>query len=131
MEQYLTPRQQRFIEEYIKEGNATKAAKNAGYAEGCADVQGSRLLRKDRIRAIIQRRTEELQAQSSITRELIEQNTLKEAKTATRASDRLRAWEILAKMGGYLKEQTQQVVGLFTRIDEPKSLVVTNDTPST
>lgn len=40
----LTPKQQRFVEEYLVDLNATQAAIRAGYAEGSADVEGCRLL---------------------------------------------------------------------------------------
>lgn len=40
----LSPRQQRFVEEYLKDLNATQAAIRAGYAPKTADVQGPRLL---------------------------------------------------------------------------------------
>ena len=40
----LTPRQQKFVEEYMLDLNATQAAIRAGYAAKDADVQGPRLL---------------------------------------------------------------------------------------
>lgn len=40
----LTPKQERFCQEYIIDLNATRAAKDAGYSEMTADVQGPRLL---------------------------------------------------------------------------------------
>ena len=40
----LTPKQQRFIEEYLTDLNATQAAIRAGYSVKTADVQGPRLL---------------------------------------------------------------------------------------
>ena len=40
----LTPRQQRFVVEYIKDLNATQAAIRAGYSKKNADVTGPRLL---------------------------------------------------------------------------------------
>ncbi len=40
----LTPRQQRFVEEYLTDLNATQAAIRAGYAESGARQEGSRLL---------------------------------------------------------------------------------------
>lgn len=40
----LTPRQARFVAEYQKDQNATQAAIRAGYSEGTAKQQGSRLL---------------------------------------------------------------------------------------
>lgn len=40
----LTPKQQRFVEEYLVDLNATQAAIRAGYSEKTAHSQGSRLL---------------------------------------------------------------------------------------
>lgn len=44
----LTPKQQLFVSEYMKTGNATEAAKRAGYAcksDHAFEVQGNRMLR--------------------------------------------------------------------------------------
>ncbi|WP_161935081.1 terminase small subunit, partial [Lactococcus lactis] len=40
----LTEKQKRFCDEYIKLGNATQAAINAGYSKRTARSQGQRLL---------------------------------------------------------------------------------------
>lgn len=40
----LTPKQQRFVDEYLIDLNATQAAIRAGYSEKTAQAQGSRLL---------------------------------------------------------------------------------------
>ena len=40
----LTPRQARFVEEYLVDLNATKAAERAGYSKKTANEQGARLL---------------------------------------------------------------------------------------
>lgn len=40
----LTAKQQRFVQEYLKDQNATQAAIRAGYSEATAKQQGSRLL---------------------------------------------------------------------------------------
>ena len=40
----LTPKQQRFVEEYLIDLNATQSAIRAGYSEKTANEQGSRLL---------------------------------------------------------------------------------------
>lgn len=40
----LTPKQERFVAEYLKDLNATQAAIRAGYARANADVTGPRLL---------------------------------------------------------------------------------------
>jgi phage terminase small subunit len=54
----LTIKQGIFVKEYLTDGNATRAAKAAGYSEKTADVQGSRLLANVKVRAEIDRQTE-------------------------------------------------------------------------
>lgn len=50
----LTPKQQRFVAEYLGELNATQAAIRAGYSAKTADREGYRLLRKAEIAAAVQ-----------------------------------------------------------------------------
>jgi phage terminase small subunit len=50
----LNPKQAAFVREYIVGGNATQAAKRAGYSEKTAHVQGSALLRHPVVKAAIQ-----------------------------------------------------------------------------
>lgn len=45
----LTPKQARFVEEYLLDLNATQAAIRAGYAESGASVEGARLLANAKI----------------------------------------------------------------------------------
>lgn len=45
----LTPKQQRFVDEYLIDLNATQAAIRAGYAPGSASVTGSQLLANPKI----------------------------------------------------------------------------------
>lgn len=52
-EHKLTPRQQRFVEEYLVSLNATAAARRAGYSAKTAEVQGPRLLGNVRVRAAV------------------------------------------------------------------------------
>lgn len=61
----LTPKQQRFVDEYILDLNATQAAIRAGYSEKTAREQGARLLSKVNIQAAIQ---ELMQERSEKTR---------------------------------------------------------------
>lgn len=58
----LTPKQKRFCEEYLKSGNATDAAKKAGYKEKAAHSVGAENLRKPAISAYIKRRLDEQEA---------------------------------------------------------------------
>src|SRR5262249_17102180 len=50
----MTPKQQRFIQEYLIDLNATQAAIRAGYSPKTANEQGARLLAKVSIREAIQ-----------------------------------------------------------------------------
>lgn len=49
----LSIQEQRFCEAYVDHGNATRAAKEAGYSEKAAHVQGCRLLKRDNVTAYI------------------------------------------------------------------------------
>lgn len=49
----MSPKQQRFVEEYLVDLNATRAAIRAGYAVGSADVTGARLLGNARVSVAI------------------------------------------------------------------------------
>lgn len=53
-EKKLTPKQQRFCEEYLIDLNATQAAIRCGYAEATANREGSRLLSNVDIAAAIE-----------------------------------------------------------------------------
>lgn len=67
----LTPKQQRFIEEYLVDLNATQAAIRAGYAVGCADVTASKLLVNPKVAAEIEMRRGELKRKTEITQERV------------------------------------------------------------
>lgn len=57
----LNPRQERFAQQYVIDGNGTRAAITAGYAEGAAHVQATRLLKDAKVKA----RIAELQAEAA------------------------------------------------------------------
>ncbi len=67
----LSPKQERFIEEYLLDLNAKQAAIRAGYAPGSAEVQGSRLLRIDKVRHIIDERKSARAEKFSISAERV------------------------------------------------------------
>lgn len=56
----LTPKQKAFADEYLKCGNATEAAKKAGYKEKAAYATGAENLRKPQIIAYIEERQKEI-----------------------------------------------------------------------
>lgn len=50
----LPPKRQRFVEEYLKDLNATQAAIRAGYAESGAGTEGERLLKNADVKAAVE-----------------------------------------------------------------------------
>lgn len=57
----LTPRQLKFIDAYIRLGDATKAAREAGYSQKYIDTNARKILENTRVFAEYQRRLQELQ----------------------------------------------------------------------
>lgn len=55
----LTARQERFIDEYVIECNATQAAIKAGYSKANAGKNADRLLKNPRIKALLEKRMSE------------------------------------------------------------------------
>lgn len=56
----LTPKQQKFADEYIKTGNATQSAIEAGYSKKSAQVIGAENLLKPMVRKYIAERMEQI-----------------------------------------------------------------------
>ena len=71
----LNPRQLRFIDEYLVDLNGTQAAIRAGYSPKGAEVASHRLLRDERVAAIVAERTEKRVAKLEITAERVLQET--------------------------------------------------------
>ena len=67
----MTPKQERFIQEYLIDLNATQAAIRAGYSKKGADVQGHRLLGNVKISEAIQKAREELSERTGITQDMV------------------------------------------------------------
>jgi phage terminase small subunit len=63
----LTMKEARFVEEYLIDGNATRAAIEAGYARKSAAVTGSNLIRKPNVSGAIQAAREKLSSRLILT----------------------------------------------------------------
>lgn len=63
----MTERQKRFVAEYLKDPNATKAAKAAGYSTKTAYSQGQRLLKNVEISEAVEKRSERALARAEFT----------------------------------------------------------------
>lgn len=67
----LTPKQARFVEEYLIDLNATQAAIRAGYSAKTAEVQGPRLLGNVRVAAAIKEAQGKRSERTEITQDMV------------------------------------------------------------
>ena len=106
----LTPKQQRFVEEYLIDLNATQAAIRAGYSEKTAYSVGHENLKKPEIQKAIQEAQEILSNKTQLTVDMVVNGLLKEAQDYAEGSTqsaRVSAWAHLGKHLGMFTEKVQ------------------------
>jgi hypothetical protein len=113
----LTPKQRRFVDEYLLDLNATQAAIRAGYSARTANEQGARLLANASVAAAAQSaqlaRSERLQlTQDDVLRGLHREATL--TGEGSSHSARVAAWGLLAKHLGMLDRRPEAAEQFFT-----------------
>ena len=79
----LTPKQQRFVDEYIVDFNGTAAAKRAGYSEKSASAISIQLLRKTHVIEAVRKANEAAQGKLLITKERVVQMMMDLHRTST------------------------------------------------
>ena len=106
----LTYQQQMFIDAYVAGHNATKAAIIAGYSEGSARQQASRILARDYIKEEVDRRRQDAVAKLNLSPEFVLQRLQAEANglgPGTSAEARIKALELLGKHMGMFVEKRE------------------------
>ncbi|MGL5403959.1 MAG: terminase small subunit [Acinetobacter sp.] len=106
----LTPKQQRFVEEYLIDLNATQAAIRAGYSEKTAYSVGHENLKKPEIQKAIQEAQEILSNKTQLTVDMVVNGLLKEAQDYAEGSTqsaRVSAWAHLGKHLGMFKDKVE------------------------
>lgn len=106
----LTPKQQRFVEEYLIDLNATQAAIRSGYSEKTAQQMGSENLLKPVIQKAIEDARKEVSEKALITTEMVVKGLLKEAQDNSEGSTqsaRVSAWAHLGKHLGMFKDKIE------------------------
>ncbi|WP_125769540.1 terminase small subunit [Companilactobacillus furfuricola] len=94
----LNRQQQKFVDEYIKDLNATQAAIRAGYSEKSARVTASKLLTKANIQTAIQKQVDSMHSES--------------------IADATEVMEFLSKtMSGETTETVATAKGLYTDVE--------------
>lgn len=93
----MTPKQQRFVQEYLIDLNATQAAIRAGYSARTANREGTRLLSKAVIQEAIGLAKSERSARVQLTQDWVLGRLKSEAQDGKSPSARVRALELLGK----------------------------------
>jgi phage terminase small subunit len=93
----LNARQQRFVQEYAVDHNATQAAIRAGYSEKSAYQQGYLLVNNPEIRSQLAAHEQSVAERLGITLEWLLDQLREKAVNAQSERDQLRAMELLGK----------------------------------
>ncbi|KKO51142.1 terminase small subunit [Paenibacillus sp. DMB20] len=99
----LTAKQELFVQEYLKDLNATQAAIRAGYSEKTAAETGYENLRKPQIAAEIEKRQQKIGEKNEITVEWILEemkDTYRQAKEMGELSAANKSLEMLGRYKG-------------------------------
>ena len=119
----MTHRQELFIQEYVKTGNATNSAIKAGYSKRTARSIGQRLLTNVDIKKKINELSQKIACNSIMTaKERQEYLTKMILKEETKDTDRLKAVDILNKMTGEYIQKVEVNGELKTENDPFKNL---------
>lgn len=122
----LNSKQQKFIDEYLIDMNATKAAERAGYSQKTAYSQGQRLLKNVEILTEVQRRQAASSNNAQKTRddiiEDLERVVNKFLMAGNLTTNALKAIDMLNKMKGWYSPDKQEIVhkGLTINYVKPK-----------
>lgn len=107
----LTPKQQRFVEEYLRDLNASAAVRRAGYKVRRPDQQGYELLRKPEIAAAISAQRDKLAERTQRTIDDAMADIRRRGALAEQAGDfgpAIKAAELEAKHLGAFEEHNRQ-----------------------
>lgn len=122
----LTVKQEKFIDYYVRTGNATQAAISAGYSPKTAYSIGNENLNKPEIKKVIEERLNKLQNERTAdTQEILENLTailrsqaqeevilvvkgnVQKLSKSPSVRDRLRAMDIMCKISGLYQDKTE------------------------
>ena len=126
----LTPKQQRFVEEYLIDLNATQSAIRAGYSEKTAEQQGYQLLQKTSVLKAIEEAKNQVSKRTELTVDMVVNGLLKEAQDYAEGSTqsaRVSAWAHLGKHLGMFKEKVEMTGANGGPIDLSLKVVFEDD----
>ncbi len=103
----LTPKQARFVREYLVDLNATQAAIRSGYSAKTAASQAHDLLKKPEISEAVSVGQERVLERAIVTAEEVLSGLKKEAEGAESDSARVQAWGLLGKHLALFTDKTE------------------------
>ena len=117
----LTPKQERFVQEYLVDLNATQAAIRAGYKEKTAGSIGQENLKKPEIQKAIQEAMKAQQQRTEITqyyvlqklKEITDQPASDSPTSDLKYSSKIKALELLGKHVGAFERQQANSDGVL------------------
>ncbi|MDF1829972.1 terminase small subunit [Cycloclasticus pugetii] len=107
----LTPKQIRFVDEYLVDFNASRAAVAAGFSSKSAKVQGSRLLTNVNVRRLVERHQEATSKRLRITRDDVIKGLVVAAEQARLNKDptsMIAAMSEVSKMMGFYASKPRE-----------------------
>ena len=126
----LTPKQQRFVDEYLIDLNATQAAIRAGYSPKTAEQQGFQLLKKTSVSEAIEQAQQERQKRTLVTQDDVIRGLLTEAEWQGEGSShsaRVSAWAHLGKHLNMFTDKIEHTGANGGPIDLSLKVVFEND----
>ena len=106
----LSARQQRFIKHYVRLGNASHAAREAGYAKTGARVTACRLLANPNVQEAVSAERRRYERELKVTREQVIaelRSAIDIARTQSNASAMISGWREIAKICGYYDRKVE------------------------
>ena len=115
----MTPKQQRFVKEYLTDFNGTQAAIRAGYSPKGASVQGARLLANAKVQAEVEQLAKQKDDELGLTNERILDKLAQIAfSDDEETKDNLRALDLLCKSRGmYLRKPDVDQEGIVINLN--------------
>lgn len=107
----LTAKQERFVDEYLVDFNATAALARTGHktkSPQYAGLAAHRMIKNDKVKAAIEKRKKEISERIALTQDGVVNGLWREANNydeTGQAGARVRSWELLGKYLGMFPEK--------------------------
>lgn len=119
----MTDKQQRFVDEYMVDLNATQAAIRAGYSAKSAEKIGHQLLEKTRVSNEILKRKAKLSSVANWTAADVLKRLARLADEGYKDSDKIKALELIGRHIGMFQDKVELSGGVRIDPESVKAIV--------